>query len=316
MLWGKRVDVARLGELLGLLLPVGDERPVDEDAVDHPELRGARGAEGEADGPAALLDVGLAHEVLRRRVLRVVDAGDAVALVDPALVGGVTGHGAVPVEVVGGQVEHGPGVGAQRGRPVELVAGELDGEDVVRLVAEHRVQQGDPDVADGGRAQAWLASRIEASIRTVVVLPLVPVTASQGAGSRPSCPLSRQASSTSPQTGTPASAAAVKSGLPGFQPGAVTTSSVDPGRVSPSPRRTVIPSASSSAAWARERSSSPSLTTVTSAPRSCRARAAGIPLTPRPATVTCLPCQSTLLTSWLPIPRRRGRVRRSRTCPG
>lgn len=37
---------------------------------------------------------------------------------------------------------------------MELVAGELDGEHVVRLVAEHRVQQGHPDVADGGRAQA------------------------------------------------------------------------------------------------------------------------------------------------------------------
>ncbi|CAM5713431.1 hypothetical protein SCALM49S_06276 [Streptomyces californicus] len=32
--------------------------------------------------------------------------------------------------------------------------------------------------------------------------------------------------------------------------------------------------------------------TVRSAPRSCRARAAGMPLTPSPATVTCLPCQS------------------------
>lgn len=46
------------------------------------------------------------------------------------------------------------------------------------------------------------AARMEASIWTVVVLPLVPVTASQGAASGPR---SRQASSTSPQTGTPAS---------------------------------------------------------------------------------------------------------------
>lgn len=35
---GRWIDVADLGQLLGLLLPVGDEGPVDEDAVDHPEL--------------------------------------------------------------------------------------------------------------------------------------------------------------------------------------------------------------------------------------------------------------------------------------
>lgn len=79
------------------------------------------------------------------------------------------------------------------------------------------------------------AFRIDASIWTVVVLPLVPVTASQGAGFRPFRPRSRQASSTSPQTGTPACPAAVNSGLVGFQPGAVTISSVPSGSVSPSP---------------------------------------------------------------------------------
>ncbi len=130
------------------------------------------------------------------------------------------------------------------------------------------------------------AFRIEASIWTVVVLPLVPVTASQGAASGPR---RRQASSTSPQTGTPACPAAANSGLSGFQPGAVTISSEPSGRVSPSPRRTVMPSASSSAACARARSSAPSLTTVTIAPRPCSTLAAGTPETPSPATVTCLP---------------------------
>ncbi|CAM5528815.1 hypothetical protein SALBM311S_02256 [Streptomyces alboniger] len=96
------------------------------------------------------------------------------------------------------------------------------------------------------------ALRIEASIWTVLVLPLVPVTASQGAASRPPRPRSRQASSTSPQTGTPACTAAANSGLSGFQPGVVTMSSVPCGRVAPSPRRTVMPRASSSAAWAQD----------------------------------------------------------------
>ena len=61
------------------------------------------------------------------------------------------------------------------------------------------------------------ARRIESSICTVVVLPLVPVTHSHGAacsGSR-----SRQASSTSPQTGMPRSRACASSGAVGFQPG-------------------------------------------------------------------------------------------------
>lgn len=83
------------------------------------------------------------------------------------------------------------------------------------------------------------ARRIEASIWVVVVLPLVPVIASQGAASGPR---SRQAISTSPTTSTPADAAAAKSGELGFQPGEVTTSSVPSGSVSASPRRTSMPS--------------------------------------------------------------------------
>src|SRR5690606_22481108 len=151
---GGRADVGDLGEFLGVAVPVLDEGSVHEDALDDAELGGGGRAEGEADGAAALLDVGLADQVLGGPVGRVVHAGDPVALVDAALVGGVGRHGAVPVEVVGGEVEHGGGVGAQRGRPVELVAGQLHRQDVVLLLAGHRVQQRDADVADGGRAQA------------------------------------------------------------------------------------------------------------------------------------------------------------------
>src|SRR5205085_10049797 len=112
------------------------------DAVHDAELGRAGGAEGQADGPAALLDVGLADQVLGGLVGRVVDAGDAIALVHTALVGGVRLHGAVPVEVVGCQVQYGGGVGAQGGRPVQLVAGQLHGQYIeiaVRLLAEHHV---------------------------------------------------------------------------------------------------------------------------------------------------------------------------------
>ncbi len=151
---GRRADVLDRAELGRVLGPVGHERPVHQQAVDHAEVRQGGCAEAEADRPAALLDVGLADQRLGGRVGQVVHAGDGVALVDPALVGGVRLHRAVPVQVVGGQVEHGRRVRAQRGRPVQLVAGELDGEHVVGLLGEHRVQHRDADVADGGGAPA------------------------------------------------------------------------------------------------------------------------------------------------------------------
>ncbi len=73
------------------------------------------------------------------------------------------------------------------------------------------------------QARSPAARRIDASICTVVVLPLVPVTVSHGAA--PSRGRSRQASSTSPQTGMPAAAAAASSGWSGRHPGEVTTRS-------------------------------------------------------------------------------------------
>ena len=128
----------------------------------------------------------------------------------------------------------------------------------------------------------------------MVVLPLVPVTASQGGGGRRG-PRSRQASSTSPMTSTPAAAAAAKSGLSRLparrgddQVGALGAAS----RASPS--RTVTPLAPASVGGARRgaRSPSPPSTTVTRAPRPARARAALMPLTPSPATVMCCPARS------------------------
>ncbi len=77
---------------------------------------------------------------------------------------------------------------------------------------------------------------MESSIFTVVVLPLVPVTTSQGAD-RPSGPASRsrQASSTSPHTGTPRAAACVSSGASGRKPGEVTSRSTSSGSVAVAP---------------------------------------------------------------------------------
>ncbi len=91
------------------------------------------------------------------------------------------------------------------------------------------------------------ARSIEVSIRTAVVLPLVPVSASHGAA--PSG-RSRQASSTSPITSIPASAAAASSGWCGGQPVAMTWV-VPSGIPAGSPKRTSTPASASSAATAR-----------------------------------------------------------------
>src|SRR4051812_25485615 len=137
------------------------------------------------------------------------------------------------------------------------------------------------------------ARRIASSIWTVVVLPLVPVTASQGvswSGSR-----SRQASSTSPQTGTPRARAWARSGASGFQPGDVTSRSTWSGRVAvtPAPSRTEAPRTSSSSALAARPSGASALSSraVTVAPRCRRLSATANPETPKPATTARTPAQ-------------------------
>ena len=60
----------------------------------------------------------------------------------------------VPVEVVLGDVEHGGGLGAHRVGVVQLEAGELDREHVVRLGVHDRLDDRQADVADRDAAQA------------------------------------------------------------------------------------------------------------------------------------------------------------------
>ncbi len=140
------------------------------------------------------------------------------------------------------------------------------------------------------------AVSIAASMVTVVVLPLVPVTVSHGAA--PVAGRIRQASSTSLHTGTPAPAAPASTGWSGRQPGDVTTRSAAPsptaGRASaaPAPRRTCAPRVSRMTARSRWAGPSPASTTTTRAPRSTRASAAAKPDAPMPATTTRRPAQS------------------------
>ena len=120
------------------------------------------------------------------------------------------------------------------------------------------------------------AARIDSSIWVVVVLPLVPVTPSHG--TTRSGRLSRQASSTSLQIGTPRCAAATSSGESGGQP-VVTTRSAPSGStaVAPGPSRTVPPSTSSKAALSALAAESESSSTVTFAPYWSRPSAAAKP---------------------------------------
>ena len=122
-----------------------------------PTIPTAGRAQGEADRAGALDDVGLADQLLGDRVRHVVDAGAAHPLVDPALVGGVglhAGRPVVPVQVVLRDVEHRRRLGTQRVGVVELEAGELDRQHVVRRRVHHRLHDREPDVAGGLAAQA------------------------------------------------------------------------------------------------------------------------------------------------------------------
>src|SRR4051794_24907855 len=128
------------------------------------------------------------------------------------------------------------------------------------------------------------ASRIDSSIRTVVVLPLVPVIINQSAA--PS-PRSRQANSSSPMTSIPRSAASANRGCVGGQPGEVTTSRVPSGTRATSPAN-VAPAATSSSipsgCWRSIR--------TTRAPRASSARAAACPAKRAPQTTTVLPSRT------------------------
>ena len=169
---------------------------------------------------------------------------------------------------------------------MELVAGEFDGEDVVRLLAEDDVDDRCADVADGGRAQACRAQDRREHL-VVVVLPLVPVIASQGGGTGAAQP---PGDLDVADPSTPASAAAAKSGC-SAPAGRGDDELRALGQGFWSPRRTLTPP-SRAAARSRWAAESPPSTTMTEAPRAVRARAALMPLTPRPATVTRMPSQS------------------------
>ena len=123
-----------------------------------------------------------------------------------------------------------------------------------------------------------------ASMEVVVVLPLVPVTTNQVRFSPHSWAQSpAKASATSPNTGTPASAAASNSGLVGRHPGEVTiaTASASSSRAS-----AVVTCRTEKSAATSAPSAESSTTTTSGQPMSLSIAMAPRPETPAPATRT------------------------------
>ena len=86
-------------------MPPLNKGPVGEDVIDDADHREGRDALGEADRAATLNDVGIHDELLGLQVFDVVDAGEVGVGVHLALGAQVFGIRAMPVDVVGRDVE-------------------------------------------------------------------------------------------------------------------------------------------------------------------------------------------------------------------
>ena len=147
-------DVVQRGELGGRRPALLHERPVGEHLVDEPDHRHAGMPRVKPIARQPSIDVGVAHELLGDRVGDVVDAGDLGVLVDPALVAGVASRLPCQSRWSGATLRQARARGAHRRRRVQLEAGQLHGEHVVRLRVQHGLEHRRPDVADGGGAEA------------------------------------------------------------------------------------------------------------------------------------------------------------------
>ena len=118
---------------------------------------------------------------LHRRLVDADDGGVVRAHVDEdaRLRLGVAAHVAVPVEMVGRQVQPDRDVGPEVARQVELVGRHLEHVDAA-LRRRLQIERGAPDIAADGDRQPATASTWPISA-VVVDLPLVPVTATKRA---------------------------------------------------------------------------------------------------------------------------------------
>ena len=175
-----------------------------------------RDAQGEADRTASLLHVGLLDEAHRCARPRRCRRRPPRCLVDPALGGGVLVDRAVPVDVVGGDVEAGRGTGAS---DCDQCSWKLESSTAMTsngsgCSTASRI--GVPTLP-ALHARSPAAARIDG--QHLHRGRLAVGAGDREPGRRPVRARIRQASSTSPQTGTPAAAAAARSGWSGRHPG-------------------------------------------------------------------------------------------------
>ena len=121
---------------------------VDQEILDHAHLPQGGDGQGEADGEAALGDVGPLDHGPGRGIGGVVDGRAPGPRVDAGLVRAVGGQSPVPVQVIGSEVEAGRGQRTERAGGVELEAGQLDGHGIGPALQD-RGDRGGPDVAHG-----------------------------------------------------------------------------------------------------------------------------------------------------------------------
>ena len=215
-------------------------------------------------------------------------------------------EGAVPVGVVVGDVEDDGGGRRERGGPVQLEAGELDGDDVVGgravvLDGGDDLDQRAPDVPGGdGAAAVGQQDRLEHGDRRRLAVGAGDREPRRGraVGARHPQPPGELRFADRPRCR--GAAASTSSGASGRQPGEVTTRSVPSGTASSGPSQ-LPPAATSSATTGGSAASVSS----TRAPRRRSTRAAAAPETPRPATRTVRPRSS--------LTARRSRASRRRT---
>ena len=145
-------EIVEGGDLAALAVAGRVQGAVHEEALDAADLPQGRRPQGEADGEAALDDVGVGDHGAGRLVLAVVDGGALGAGVDAGLVSGVGLGAAMPVEMVGGHVEAGRGGRREGPGGVELEAGQLNGKGV-GLPGQDGGDDRVADVADGWRGE-------------------------------------------------------------------------------------------------------------------------------------------------------------------
>ena len=177
---------------------------------------GQPGAPGQGPGGGKVSKPGPARQpraaTAASSALRTLRSAPFWLLKQAGLGGAIGGQGGVAVQVVWGDVEQGGGLGMEVGRGVQLKAAHLQHQAVRRCCPASSEITGVPILPPtrGLSPEAWRNSPTRVM---VVVLPLVPLTAMSGFA------MKWPASSSSPQTGMPASRAAWSQGDSGGTPG-------------------------------------------------------------------------------------------------